>query len=181
MFDDDVQIRGKHATYWKALSNLPGNAVDREAKKHFKIFENYIHVYMVAPIIGLLYNRKGQYDPKDKDDDTAGMLAAVLIKNAAKLKYIYRLIILSDDSLGLSPEEKIDLAFRDTDKESEAKGMKLYHDYFLGGLEVLYEEFVLKCDTDDDYLVRLYEFISDFNNEHSIEDLTPDIEGLLSK
>ena len=46
MFDNDMQIHGKYATYWKALSQLPGNAV--ETSKNFKIFENYIYVYMVC-------------------------------------------------------------------------------------------------------------------------------------
>lgn len=91
MFDKDMQVRGKYATYWKALTQLPGNAV--ETSKNFKIFENYIYVYMVAPIIGLLNGRKGQYDPEDDSKDTAGMLAEIQIKNASKLKYIYRLIV----------------------------------------------------------------------------------------
>ena len=142
MFDKDMQIRGKYATYWKALTQLPGNAV--ETSKNFKIFENYIYVYMVAPIIGLLNGRKGQYDPADDSKDTAGMLAEIQIKNASKLKYIYRLITLVDDSEGLSDEEKINRAFReDSNEESVKKGMELYTAYFFGGLEVLYETFVL--------------------------------------
>jgi cell division protein FtsW len=79
MFDKDMQIHGKYATYWKALTQLPGNAV--ETTKNFKIFENYIYVYMVAPIIGLLNGRKGYYDPSDDSKDTAGMLAEIQIKN----------------------------------------------------------------------------------------------------
>ena len=90
MFDKDMQIRGKYATYWKALTQLPGNAVGT-SNNTFKIFENYIYAYMVAPVIGLLHGRKGQYDPNDDSKDTAGMLAEIQIKNAAKLKYIYRL------------------------------------------------------------------------------------------
>ena len=45
MFDKDMQIHGKYATYWKALTQLPGNAVDT-SNNTFKIFENYIYVYM---------------------------------------------------------------------------------------------------------------------------------------
>ena len=119
MFDKDMQIRGKYATYWKALTQLPGNAV--ETSKNFKIFENYIYVYMVAPIIGLLNGRKGQYDPTDDSKDTAGMLAEIQIKNASKLKYIYRLIVLVDDSLGLTDEEKINMAFREDNNEESVK------------------------------------------------------------
>lgn len=178
MFDKDMQIRGKHATYWKALTQLPGNAV--ETSKNFKIFENYIYVYMVAPIIGLLNGRKGQYDPTDQSKDTAGMLAEIQIKNASKLKYIYRLIMLVDDSEGLTDEEKINRAFREENNdESVKKGMELYHAYFLGGLEVLYETFVLGCITEDDYIRKMFDFVSEFRDEQAIDDLAVDIESLL--
>lgn len=178
MFDKDMQVRGKYATYWKALTQLPGNAV--ETSKNFKIFENYIYVYMVAPIIGLLNGRKGQYDPADDSKDTAGMLAEIQIKNAPKLKYIYRLIMLVDDSEGLSDEEKINRAFReDSNEESVKKGMELYTAYFFGGLEVLYETFVLECITEDDYIRKMFDFVSEFKDEQSIDDLAVDIESLL--
>lgn len=178
MFDKDMQIRGKYATYWKALTQLPGNAV--ETSKNFKIFENYIYVYMVAPIIGLLNGRKGQYDPTDDSKDTAGMLAEIQIKNASKLKYIYRLIVLVDDSLGLTDEEKINMAFReDNNEESVKKGMELYTAYFFGGLEVLYETFVLECITEDDYIRKMFDFVTEFKDEQEIDDLTLDIESLL--
>ena len=108
------------------------------------------------------------------------MLAEVQIKNSAKLKYIYRLIVLSDESEGLSDEEKINMAFReDNNEESIKKGMELYTAYFLGGLEVLYEEFVQKCITEDDYISKMYDFISEFKEEQNIDSLTLDIEKLL--
>jgi len=180
MFDKDIQIKGKYATYWKALTQLPGNAI--ETSKNFKIFENYIYVFMVAPIIGLINGRKGEYDPADDSKDTAGMLAEIQIKNASKLKYIYRLIVLSDDSLGQTDEEKINMAFReDNNEESVRKGMDLYLAYFFGGLEVLYEEFVQNCITDDDYIRKMFEFVSDFKEEQKIDALSVDIETLLRK
>lgn len=178
MFDKDMQIRGKYATYWKALTQLPGNAV--ETSSNFKIFENYIYVYMVAPIIGLLNGRRAYVDPADDSKDTAGMLAEVQIKNLAKLKYIYRLIVLMDDSEGLTNEEKIDRAFREDDNEEVAKkGMELYMAYFLGGLEVLYETFVQSCVTDDDFILKMFEFINEFKEEQSVDELSVDIEALL--
>ena len=135
---------------------------------------------MVAPIIGLLNGRKGQYDPADDSKDTAGMLAEIQIKNASKLKYIYRLITLVDDSEGLSDEEKINRAFReDSNEESVKKGMELYTAYFFGGLEVLYETFVLGCITEDDYIRKMFDFVSEFKDEQSIDDLAVDIESLL--
>lgn len=180
MFDKDMQIKGKHATYWKALSQLPGNAVN--TTNNFKIFENYIYVYMVAPIIGLLNGRKSYVDPNDESKDTAGMLAEIQIKNSTKLKYIYRLIILCDDSEGLTDEERIDWAFRSDNKpEDVQKGMALFNAYFFGGLEILYEEFVNNCITDDDYIRKMYEFVNNFNEDQKLSDLTLDIEQLLRR
>ena len=179
MFDKDMQIHGKYATYWKALTQLPGNAVDT-SNNPFKIFENYIYVYMVEPVIGLFHGKKGQYDPNDNSKDTAGMLAEIQIKNAAKLKYIYRLIILMDDSQGLSDEQKINWAFREDDnEESVKKGMELYTAYFFGGLEILYDEFVNNRITDDDYVRKMFDMVSEFKEQQNIDDLTVDIEALL--
>lgn len=180
MFDKDMQIRGKYATYWKALTQLPGNAV--ETSKNFKIFENYIYVFMAAPIIGLLNGKKGFPDPNDDNKDTAGMLSEVQVKNQGKLKYLYRLIILVDDTLGLSDEEKINMAFReDNNDESVKKGMDLFMSYFYGGLDVLYETFVLNCITEDDYIMKMFDFVTEFKEEQSIDALSVDIEKLLGK
>ena len=180
MFDKDMQIKGKHATYWKALTQLPGNA--QATSNNFKIFENYIYVYMVAPIIGLINNRKGFIDPHDENKDTAGMLAEVQIKNSSKLKYIYRLIILNDESENLSQEERINRAFRydeENNPDDIKRGMETYTAYFLGGLEILYEEFVEKCITEDDYITRMYEFIYEFKSEQNITDDEIDINSLV--
>lgn len=175
-----MQIRGRHATYWKSLAQLPGNAI--ETSNNFKVFENYIYVYMLAPIVGFTQGRKGYVEASDESKDTAGMLAEVQIKHAAKLKYIYRLIVLNDDSEGLAEEDKINRAFReDSDSNTAKKGMELYTAYFLGGLEILYETFVQSCITDDDYVRKIYEFVNDFKNEQSIDTMEPDIENLLSK
>lgn len=179
MFDKDVQIRGKHATYWKALARTPANAKD--TSNNFKIFENYIHVYMLAPIIGLVYGRKGKIDPTDENKDNAGMLAEILIKNQSKLKYIYRLIILLDNSEQLTNDEKIDRAFREDENADATKtGMLIFQDYFLGGLEILYENFVEKCTTKEDYISRMYEFVKEFKMEQEIDTGILNIEELLN-
>lgn len=178
MFDKDMNIVGKHATYWKALCITPGNANDTST--NFKIFDRYIDAYMVAPIVGLLYGRKGTIDPNDTSKDTAGMLLEVQVKNQKNLKYIYRLIQLIDDSEGLTNEEKVNHAFReDADPESVSRGMKLYHSYFLGGIEILYETFVEHCSTDDEYVQQLVDFVKEFHTEHHIDELTDNLEQLL--
>lgn len=85
-----------------------------------------------------------------------------------------------DDSQGLSDEQKINWAFREDDnEESVKKGMELYTAYFFGGLEILYDEFVNNCITDDDYVRKMFDMVSEFKEEQNIDDLTVDIEALL--
>ncbi len=63
---------------------------------------------MVAPVIGLIHHKKGEITEADKEiKDNAGMLAAVQIKYQKRLKYIYQLIILTDDTLDISNDERI--------------------------------------------------------------------------
>lgn len=182
MFDREITVRGKYAAYLKSLCQLSGNASDKDKTLYhnFKLFETYVSAYMVAPVIGLLNGKKGSYDAADDSKESAGILEGALIKNAAKLKYIYRLIVLNDDSEELSEEEKINRAFReDENEDSVQRGMELYTAYFLGGLEVLYDTFVQGCVTEDDYIKKMYDFVSEFKNEQSVDNLAVDIEDLL--
>ncbi len=177
MFDSDMSITGKYAFYWKALCKTPGNAI--ETSSNFKIFEQYIHAYMVAPVIGLINHKKGVITDVDKEiKDSAGMLAAIQLKYQKRLKYIYRLIILTDDTLNLSDEDRILWAFNPS-PEDEKKGMQLYHQYFFGGLDLLYDRFVKNCTTDDDFLNQIYQFVKETEEEYKATDGELDLEKLL--
>ena len=57
--------------------------------------------------------------------------------------------------------------------------MKTFHEYFFGGLEILYDEFVQSCTTDDDYITRIYTFVEDFWKEQDIDNIEIDVEQLL--
>lgn len=177
MFDSDMSISGKYAFYWKALCKTPSNAT--ETSSNFKIFDQYIHAYMVAPIIGLIHHKKGIITEADKEiKDNAGMLAEIQIKYKKRLKYIYQLIILTDDTLDISDNDRILWAFNPS-PEDEKKGMKLYHDYFFGGLDYLYEKFVKNCTTDDDFLNQIYQFVKETEDEYQTTDGDIDLENLL--
>jgi hypothetical protein len=177
MFDKDYSVRGKHATYWKELCKTQAD----DENTHFKIFERYVDAYMVAPLLGLLYGRKGHIDPSDKDKENAGMLTEVLSKNQAKLKYIYRLIMLIDSKDTMSHEERINRAFRyDSDNQVTQENMKIFNAYFLGGLEYLYETFVEKCIDTDGYLEAIYNFVEEFKQERDIDTVSIEISDILA-
>ena len=94
MFDKDFRITGKHANYWKDLCELAGNVPDRELHDNFKIFNAYIDAYIVCPLIGYQYNRKGVID--NSVEGNAGMLADVFGRRRQELKYVYQIIMMLD-------------------------------------------------------------------------------------
>jgi hypothetical protein len=167
----DMQIKGVHATYWKSLCNTPGNVAKGTDTSNFKIFERYVDAYLVAPILGCIYGRKGSND-LPPSDDTAGMQMAVQMTEQKKIMYVYRLIMLMDNDQILTDTQKIDRAFRDdTNEEAMKLNTALYNDYFCGGLEILYDTFVAKCTTDNDYINKIYEYVKMFKETQNIDDL----------
>ena len=168
MFDKDFRITGKHANYWKDLCELAGNVPDREQHNNFKIFSAYIDAYVVCPLIGFQYNRKGMID--NSEEGNAGMLAEVFGKRRQELKYVYQIIMMLDTDSEPDEDKRLYRAFKFAaetpgDKSLIEENMKIYNAYFLGGLEILHEEFVEQCHDDDDYLKQMYDYVKRFYDE----------------
>lgn len=154
MFENDYTINGKHATYLKYLVN--------EAK----IFERYIDVYMNAAVWGLLY---GRTRPKDSSSDRARIYADAFANERENCMFLYRLAMILDETVPLTPEERVDRAFRDDayggDSEKLSANLDVFNSYVFGGIEVLYERYTDGCTTQDDYLTRIYELMGTFKKE----------------
>lgn len=168
MFENDYTITGKHATYLKFLAAKNAKDDDTVEKGHFaRLFERYIDVYMNAVIWGLLYSRIVKKDTSS--DDRARIYADAFANERDNCVFLYRMVMLLDKSVDLSPEERVDRAFRyDTlpEKADEFKqNMELFHDYVRGGIELLYEQFTDGCITRDDYLTKTYEVMTTFKKE----------------
>ena len=159
MFENDYNIVGKHATYVKYLAS--------EIKiNNNTLFERYIDVYMNAAIFGLLYNRTAQ---KDSSNDRARIYADAFATCRSDCIFLYRLVMLLEKSAEITPDERIDRAFRDdADEKKKDKleaNINLFHSYVLGGIEVLYEKYTDGCTTQEDYMERVYTLMSDFREE----------------
>lgn len=184
MFIDEFKITGKHANYWKDLCELPGNVPDRAQHNNFKIFKNYIDAYLTCPIIGYQYNRKGKIDNSIPGE--AGMLAAILNKRERELKFVYQIIMLVDEDSEPDVNKRIARAFNfaeDTEEQRRemAKNKDIFKSYFLGGLEVLHEEFVDSCLEPDEYLRKMCDFSQQFYDSQDGEKLETEINKFLNK
>lgn len=154
MFENDININGKHATYMKFLVN------------DAKVFKRYIDVYMNGAIIGFIYGRDGDKDTQSTD--RARIYADVLANERAKCDFIFRLIMLLDETDNLSIENKVDRAFRADSRKDEnfqVNNLKLFNSYVLGGIEVLFEKLTEGCTTQEDYINKMYEFVSNMKEE----------------
>lgn len=184
MFDSDYKISGIYATYWMDLCKRQKRKDETEEeykKDNFKIFNTYMDCYMVATVLGIRYGRVGKLnDPDNKD--SAGMLQNIINKKSNQLKYIYQIVMLFEKERNLTEEERLENAFQlseynddgSINEENAARikeNLELFEKYFFGGLEILHEEFVEKCSTDEDYLERIYAFVKEYSEEiFSLED-----------
>lgn len=169
MFERDITLTGKHATYVKYF------------KDDAKLFTRYIDVYMNGAVFGLLHNRRAA---KDSGSATASILADVLQKERSKCVILYRLVMLLDETSGLDTQGRIDRAFRDdaddTAPEKLTANMELFDSYVRGGIEEMYEQFIDGHGTTADaYLDRAMDVMETFKNELDGDDFSNKLKSLV--
>lgn len=158
MFDKEYAFKGKHADMVRDLTK----EFDMQKNKFFP--RNY-DVYLLAPIIGFLYQRKASID-QTKGIEPTKMFGDILINNSDDLMFNYRLIMLLDKEHEQSAEIRIEKAFRGNNAPEDEE---LYESYVRGGVEVLYEKLMDGVSSLDEYTSRLYDFLEEFNTRYSQE------------
>lgn len=183
MFNTNFDITGVHANYLKDLCELRGNVSDKDQHNNFKIFKAYIDAYILCPLIGYQYSRKGKMG--SAADGDVGILAEQIVKRSGELKYVYQILMLVDEESEPDLDRRIYRAFNfsednDEDKALIEENMRIYNEYFLGGIEVLHEQFVDKCIDRDQYLQMMYQFTKQFDEEQDGEALKTSIDKILN-
>ena len=164
-FDREYVFKGRHAQYVIELKNA--------------IFNRNLDVLILAPIIGLVYDRRSDvYTSEEYANVTTKIFAEQMTSENEKILFNYRLCMLLTEQFNES--DKVDNAFRYYIDDNEhhdifEKNIKMYNSYILGGVEVLYE-LMLKGNKEyngdankESYkravLNDVTEFISDYMNE----------------
>lgn len=184
MFNRDFKITGKHANYWKDLCELAGNVPDRAQHSNFKIFKAYIDAYITCPIIGYQFGRKGIIDNSVSGE--AGMLSEIVNKRSSELKFVYQIIMLLDKDSEPDEDKRLFRAFNfseetEEEKKAIATNMAIFNSYFLGGLEILHEQFVDECFDSDAYMQKMYTFSKQFYESQDGETIEKQINEILNK
>ena len=115
-----------------------------------KFFERNIDVMFAAALIGFRQHKLGEAETSADAKKT--ILNEQILKNSSTIQFIYRTIVLLDNSIENSSEEKLKIAFAEsttshdtskitTDEQSE-KYEKLFYNYILGGIEYLYDNLI---------------------------------------
>lgn len=157
LFTHDYSFKGLHAEKVKVLTT-------HKFDKEHTLFERNMDVYLMAPIVGFLYNRKSELD-KSKPSST-NILADIMIKYQNELLFTYRLIMLLDKEYEPDVEKRINKAFREYAREN-LEDIEEYDSFVRGGVDVLYEKLMKDATQADDYIQNLYEFMTDFEDRYS--------------
>lgn len=154
MFDTDKRFVGKHAQYIHYLCKNKG-AVNPNG---INLFNRVIDLYITAPLIGLIYDRKGVVDRSATGSAT--IQYKQISDNEYELLYVFQLVMLLADKDKLTDSERLDRAFRDEADENKTKqNMELFDSYALGGIEVLYELFEHDLNSTSSILMHLFELL----------------------
>lgn len=156
LFDKEYSFVGKHAEMVIKLTN----EFDNKGNKFFK--HNY-DVYMLAPIIGFLYQRKSALD-RNSDVKSTKIFPDQLIRRADDFKFNYRLIMLLDKFYEPELEARIEKAFRGLNDSADEEH---YESYVRGGVEVLYEKLIEGASKPEDYTEKLYNFLEEFDERYN--------------
>lgn len=141
---DEMFFVGKHRDYIDKLWT------QNQIQESF--FRRLVDLYAIAAIVGLRVNRKSPED-KDESDIKRTVQMKQLNENYQTLIPIMRMILILDESRGLSVEKRLESAFTIPEDENTYKeNMELFNSYARGGIEYLYEQLVLRTSgPDDDY------------------------------
>ena len=155
IFNDDYQFKGAHA---EKVNRLTASFSGTNS-----LFNRNLDIYILAPIVGFLYNRTAALDASGKP---ANILYAAMSRELNALWFNYRLIMLLDKNHEPDFDKRVDKAFRYYGKEMAAPDEERYEEFVRGGVDVLYEKLIEPSNTEEDYLKNLFDFMEEFEDRY---------------
>lgn len=182
IFTSQVRFYGKHGQYLEALT--PGKEKQKdldlpEIQRNKYLFDTVVDIYILAPLVGYLYQRTAE---RDGSEQTKNIMEGQLASHRDKLEFSYELLMILDKKSEPDLNERIRRAFRATD-ELVKQGLAVYNSYARGGIEVLYEKLIEGASDPDDLVRNVIDFTEEWNEkfleEAESEDL--DLDSLLMR
>lgn len=155
MFNKEYSFRGTQADKVDKLT------ADYDGNKH-KLFERNYDVYLLAPIVGFLY--QSMSEPDTSNSNTTKVFGDIILRNGEDLKFTFSMIMLLDQKYEPDLEKRIDKAFRGNITPEDEKR---YDQYVCGGVEVLYDKLMEGVTNPADYVNKLYDFLEEFDERYN--------------
>jgi hypothetical protein len=156
IFNGNYQFKGSYADKVNRLTG-PFN------KANNRLFARMLDVYILAPIVGFLYNRTAL---QETGGSPANVLYEQISKELGTLWFNYRLIMLLDERYEPDFEKRVSKAFRDYGKEQAQPDEEHYEEYVRGGVDVLYEKLIEQSNKEEDYLNNLHALMEEINERY---------------
>ena len=170
MFDKQYRFKGRHALRVDKLTSI----FDEISKA--KLIDRNVDVYANAPLIGFLYGRTADLDdtknPETGQVYNQNVMGDRVIYSSEELQFNFRLIMLLDANYEPDVEKRIDKAFKHVGEDLADE--ERFDSYVRGGVDVLYEKLIEGATDPNDFIIRLYEFIEEFNDRFNSE-IEPDV------
>lgn len=173
MFSSSMLFTGKHAVIIKKYSKTktnqgePINYMISNGETNpapTTIFSSYYACIYAAAALGLLNKKKSGPDPNDPQKEvTANIFGDMFVEHRDELMYLYHLMILSDEELSLTEDERVRKAFSIVPKEKEPLEMEYFKKFIYGGLELLDSSFA-SCGTYEDIANALGKMMVDYQD-----------------
>lgn len=143
---EDFVIYGKHADY--ADDMWARNGIEEKSR-----FNRLVDLYAVAAIVGFKYRCKAPSEPANDAKKRTVQLSQIA-NEYTRLKTIMQIIMILDDSSGLSEEERVKEAFNNSEltEATYRKNMEMFNSYARGGIEYLHRALCERpLDIDDEF------------------------------
>lgn len=142
IFSGDKSIYGRYAAIIKKYSRSSDTDADEwklsngeDTAKPAKIFATYVDCLYAAAAIGLAKGLKIKDTSSSNDKKMrANILAAAWKNRQVDFMYLYRLMILTDEELNLSKDERVKKACTDIPENQEEFEFNYFLQFAYGGL-----------------------------------------------
>lgn len=143
LFENEIEFQGIYAKHLRML------------KEEIGVFDTAREGYLTSVILGCLHKdyQKINKDVAADDVKPLSIFGSDLVLRKSDLRYLYRVIMLWDESGDISVDDYMNRAFRDDSDTNRRdylkKNMAIFNKYAMIGVEYLYDIFYECRNTDE--------------------------------
>lgn len=161
MFDNEYLFKGTHAVKVNKLTAKFPQSVN-------SLFKRNIDVFVLAPIVGVLYNRMSD---SDSGNETTKIFPGQFTNHHNDVYFTYRLVMLALQKEKYNINERVNKAFNGEAQGTAEEDFRIFEKYLLGGIDVLYEKLIEMDNpsSEDDYISNLKNFLAEIHERYEAE------------